>query len=626
MTAAGCTTNMGLQRRLVAGWPSGSTEREHAVSTETVDRPAAADDGGKGLKSGALGLASSVVIGVASTAPAYSLAATLGFIVVLIGLQSPSVVLLAFVPILFVSIGYQQLNKREPDCGTTFTWATKAFGPKSGWMGGWGIIAADVLVMASLAQVAGQYVFLLFNAKGIGGDPTSGWVLLVGLAWMALMTYICYRGIELSAAIQRWLLTVEVIMLAVLAITALVKVYSGHGAPESIHPSWSWFNPLNIVGDNGHFSFNLFSQGILLMLFIYWGWDSAVSVNEETKERDKTPGRAAVISTVLLLAIYAVVSVAAQAYAGVGDKGIGLGNPDNQSDVLSVLGSAIFGSSGIGSVLSHLLILMVLSSAAASTQTTILPTARTTLSMAVYKSIPKTFAKVHPRYFTPTSSTIWMGAVSALLYLGMNYFAGGQIIGDAVTGIGILIALYYGATGFACVWYYRDELTNSASDFFLKGLIPLLGGLMLWTGMVLTAIQDWKPVNSYVVWTMPFSPHWQIGWAFLLGVGSVVVGAVLMLISMPVFRDFFSGRALNRATPVYVLEGEPLDAIPLLPDDREQLVLPEPGAGPVGPHGSGSISGNGSGSAHHSSSTSGTPTAATSGTPEEEAGSARPAE
>ena len=370
------------------------------MTTETIDRPASSDDGGKGLKSGALGLVSSVVIGVASTAPAYSLAATLGFIVLLVGLQAPAVVLLAFVPILFVSVGYQQLNKAEPDCGTTFTWATKAFGPKSGWMGGWGIIAADVLVMASLAQVAGQYVFLLFGADGIGSNPTSGWVLLVGLIWMAVMTYICYRGIEISAAMQRWLLTVEVVMLAVMAVVALIRVYSGHGVDgTSIHPAWSWFNPLNIKGDNGHFSFNLFFQGILLMLFIYWGWDSAVSVNEETKDRDKTPGRAAIISTVLLLAIYAVVSVAAQAFAGIGDKGIGLGNEDNSSDVLSVLGHSIFGDSGFGTVMSKLLLFMVLSSAAASTQTTILPTARTTLSMAVYKSIPATFAKVHRSLF-----------------------------------------------------------------------------------------------------------------------------------------------------------------------------------------------------------------------------------
>ena len=154
----------------------------------TLEQRPSSDDGGKGLKTGALGLVSSIVIGVASTAPAYSLAATLGYIVILVGLQSPSIVVLAFVPILFVSIGYQQLNKREPDCGTTFTWATKAFGPKTGWMGGWGIIAADVLVMASLAQVAGQYMFLLFGADGIGENPASGWVLLAGLLWMAVMT------------------------------------------------------------------------------------------------------------------------------------------------------------------------------------------------------------------------------------------------------------------------------------------------------------------------------------------------------------------------------------------------------------------------------------------------------
>src|SRR6201997_4710096 len=150
----------------------------------------------KGLKSGALGLISTTVIATASVAPAYSIAATLVFVVIAVGLQAPAVAVLAFVPMLLVSIGYSELNKADPDCGTTFTWATRAFGPKTGWYGGWGIIAADVLVMASLAQVAGQYVFLLFNTGSIGTNPASGWVLLVGVIWIILMTYICYRGIE----------------------------------------------------------------------------------------------------------------------------------------------------------------------------------------------------------------------------------------------------------------------------------------------------------------------------------------------------------------------------------------------------------------------------------------------
>ena len=124
---------------------------------------------------------------------------------------------LAFVPMLLTSIGYSELNKADPDCGTTFTWATRAFGPKTGWFGGWAIVVADVLVMASLAQVAGQYVFLLFGATGIGSNATSGWVLLVGIIWIVLMTAICYVGIEVSANFQKILLGIELTMLFVLS-------------------------------------------------------------------------------------------------------------------------------------------------------------------------------------------------------------------------------------------------------------------------------------------------------------------------------------------------------------------------------------------------------------------------
>src|SRR6516162_1198140 len=217
----------------------------------------------KGLKTGALGLISSTVIATASVAPAYSLAATLGFVVLAVGLKSPLVAILAFVPIFLTSIGYSELNKADPDCGTTFTWGARAFGPRTGWAGGWAIVAADVLVMASLAQVAGSYLFDLFNTGSIGGNPTSPWVLLVGLAWIASMTYICYRGIEVSAWFQRILLAVELVMLLVMSLTALIRVWTGNHPAVSITPAWSWFNPLQ-----GGFSG--FVTGIILMLFIYW--------------------------------------------------------------------------------------------------------------------------------------------------------------------------------------------------------------------------------------------------------------------------------------------------------------------------------------------------------------------
>ena len=504
----------------------------------------------KGLKVGALGLLSSVVMGVASTAPAYSLAATLGFMVAAIGLRSPIVAVLAFVPMLLCSIGYSEMNKADPDCGTTFTWASRAFGPKTGWAGGWAIIAADILVMASLAQVAGQYVFLLFGAKGIGSDATSGWVLLVGVLWIVAMTYICYRGIEVSVRLQRGLLGIEVFMLLLLSVVALVRVGSGHHPAVSITPSWSWLNPFGIG------SFGTFSSGLILMLFIYWGWDTAVAVNEETKDREKTPGQAAIISTVLLLVTYVLVIFAAQSFAGVGSSGIGLGNPNNTGDVLSVLGGAVFGGNGFGTFLARLLILMVLSSAAASTQTTILPTARTTLSMAVYKAIPSAFARIHPRNLTPTVSTIVMGGISIGLYVLMNYLSGGFVISDAVTSIGLYIAFYYGLTAFACVWYYRRTLTSSARNLWMKGILPLAGGLIMYFFGAWSLWSDWDVASevSYTSWKMPFYPDWRIGGAFMIAFLSALAGVVFFIYCRVTGPAFFRKQTLTRATPTLVPE------------------------------------------------------------------------
>ncbi|MGH3195655.1 MAG: APC family permease [Streptosporangiaceae bacterium] len=504
----------------------------------------------KGLKSGALGLISSTVIATASVAPAYSIAATLVFVVGAVALQSPAVAVLAFVPMLLTSIGYSELNKADPDCGTTFTWATRAFGPRTGWAGGWAIVAADVLVMASLAQVAGQYVFLLFNAKGIGSNPTNGWVLLAGVIWIILMTAICYVGIEVSANFQKILLGIELTMLVVLSVVALIKVGSGHAPPGHLTPSISWLNPFKIS------SFSAFASGIILMVFIYWGWDTAVSVNEETKDRNRTPGLAAIFSTIILLFTYALVIFSIQAFAGVKTTGNGLGNTANAGDVLSVQGNAIFGTTGFGPVFYHLLLLMVLSSAAASTQTTILPTARTTLSMAAYKALPASFSKIHPRFMTPTVSTVTMGAVSIVLYAGLNYTSNGiGVIGDAVIAIGLYIAFYYGLTGFACVWYYRKNLTSSVRNLFMQGILPLTGALILYFlgGWSIWLDYDVATANDYTMWTVPFI-HWQIGGAFVIAVAAGLAGVIFYLYCRYIRpgAPFFRKQTLTRATPTLV--------------------------------------------------------------------------
>jgi len=499
----------------------------------------------KGLKSGALGLISSTVIGIASTAPAYSLAATLGFVVVAIGLQAPIVTVLAFVPMFFVSLAFQQMNKADPDCGASFTWATRAFSPRVGWMGGWGVLAADVIVMASLAQIAGQYVFDLFNANGIGHDASSVWVLLVGVAWIIAMTGICYVGIEISANFQKALLGVEVTMLIVMSVWALIRVGNGSAPVGHIAVAASWFNPFAIK----HWSY--FVIGLSDMLFIYWGWDTALNLNEESKDAANIPGKAGVYSTFILLGIYALVILATESFAGIGTHGIGLGNLNHTNDVLSILGPAIFGHSTLASVLDHLLLLMVLSSAAASTQTTILPTARTVLSMSVHKALPDVFKKMHRRFLTPTVATVTFGVVSIVLYVVMNSISAGHVIADSVDSLGTMIAFYYGLTGFSCFWYYRKQLTKSVHNFFIQGVAPLTGGLILWYILGWTFWYYWNPAESYTHFELF---HREIGGTFALDVGALAIGVILMFTMQALRPAFFRGETLTRNSPTLVTE------------------------------------------------------------------------
>jgi len=474
--------------------------------------------GDKGLKADALGFMSNLVIGVASTAPAYSLAATLGFIVAItgVGVHAPAVLLVSFVPILLVALGYRYLNKADPDAGTTFAWTTRAFGPWIGWINGWAIFVADVIVMASLAVIASQYTFLLFDWHSAASSPT--WLVIGSVVWIALMTWICYRGIELSAETQVFLLSAEILILGAFSVVALYKTYNGTALRGSIHPSWSWFNPFDL-------SFSALIAGVLLGIFIYWGWDSGVAVNEESKDSAEGPGKAAVLSTILLVLIYLVVATSAQAFAGT--KFLAA----NQNDVLKPLGQTVFGSPWY-----KLLIIAVLTSASASTQTTILPTARTTLSMAKWRAIPDMFGNIHPRYLTPTISTIGMGALSAVWTVFLILVdTSGNVLNDSITALGFAVCFYYGFTGLACGWYFRRELFKSWRGFILAGAAPVIGGLMMAFIFVKAFLVDQYTANYNYS-----APVLGVQVPILIGIGSLLLGIPLMILSAFKFREFFS--------------------------------------------------------------------------------------
>jgi amino acid transporter len=479
------------------------------VSAPTGTRPGAAPEDQPQLKSNAITFISNVVIGVASTAPGYSLAATLGFITAAVGFHAPAILIVAFIPMLCIALAYNYMNRACPDCGTTFMWVTKALGPRTGWMGGWGIIAADIIVMANLAQIAGLYTFQLFGEA----SPSTASVTAVGVVWIAIMTYICFRGTELSAETQKYLLGAEFITLMLFAVVALVKVYGGD-APAGHHVELSWFSPFAIDSTSALVS------GVLLAIFIYWGWDSGVAVNEETTDSDTAPGRAAVVSTVTLVGIYVLVATAAIAFAG----------PDvltkNSDDVFAPLGHAAFGSG-----LDKILIIAVLTSAAASTQTTILPTARTSLSMARQGALPRVFARIHPRFQTPDVSTLAMGGVSIAWYVGLTIVSE-NILFDSIAALGLMIAFYYGLTGYACVYYFRRTLFQSTRNFFYVGVLPLIGGISL-TYVFFRSCVDLGRADAGELTVF------GIGGPLVIGVGGLLLGLVLMISWSGLHPQFF---------------------------------------------------------------------------------------
>lgn len=458
----------------------------------------------KGLKSSGLGLWGSFAIGLSSTAPAYSLAATLGLMVAAVGAQAPAALLLAFVPMLFTAVAYNELNKDDPDCGTTFTWASRAFGSRTGWMGGWALALSGVIVLANLAAIAGEYLWRLISP---GLAENSVLVTVTGVAFIALMTWLNVHGISLGDRVQKAMLAVQFAALGLFAIMIMTRIGSG-SAYDFTPVDPQWFNPM--AAD----SLTAMTYAVLLALFIYWGWDTCLALNEETRNPGKTPGRAALLSSAALLATYIGVSVLVMMYAGIGGEGLGLGNEAHADDVLHAVSEDVMGP------WAWIVIAAVFVSAVSSTQTTILPTARGTLAMAIHGALPARFGTIHPKHQTPVFSTVLMGAVASAYYLGMSLLSE-NFLEDSIASLGLFIAFYYGLTAYACVWHFRSTLTASIRNFVMRGLLPLVGAVSMTAALVISAVDMIRP--EYGSTAMG-----GVGGAFVIGAGSMLLGAVLM--------------------------------------------------------------------------------------------------
>jgi amino acid transporter len=515
------------------------------VESSSVAAPAV-EGSAKGLKSGSLNLFSSIVIAVASVAPAYSLAATLGLLAWVVGLRSPFIMIVAFVPMLMVSAAFYWMNKADPDCGQSFIWSVRAFGPQIGWAVGFAAIAASMIVMANLVQIASLYMLQFFNLHSMA-DSTF-WVTFVGCLWLVGIGAIVAVGIEISARTQYVLMGLQMISMFVFATWALIKAYMKHpsitdASGRVLH--WAHVYPTQFGWHS--LSWSQITQGIVLAIFLYWGWDTATSVNEESKNSHVLPGLSAVLSTVLLVFTYVYITVACQSYFG------STYLARHWGDVFTPLAKAVGGPSTAGQILFRMVLLAVFTSGAASALTTLLPLTRSTLSMASHKAFPRIFGQVHPKYMTPFWGTVIMTIISIAWYAGMTAISP-NILGDAIGALGLMVCFVYGFTGFSSGIYYRKELFKSVKNFLLIGLFPFLGGLMMMVVLYYAGKTYWAPSYSY---TWPdtginfFGTH--VGVTFVLGVGVILLSFILMFITWPIYKSFYS-----RKPETWPGEGQPI--------------------------------------------------------------------
>ena len=520
-----------------------STDRGDASKVGGVERPGG-DLRDKGLQHDAVGLLASVVLGVSCVAPAYALTATLGPTVSEVGLQMPAVFLAGFVPMLLVAYAYRELNHVAPDCGTSFTWTVKAFGPHIGWMCGWGFVLATVIVLSNLVGVAVTFFYLLlgnvFGSEAIGALGDNAVVnVLTTLIFVAGATAISYRGMAATKGVQYVLVGLQMVVLALFIVLAFGGAIGGT-SEFAIDFSWSWLNPFAIE------SFAAFAAGLSLSIFIFWGWDTTLTVNEETTGSSSTPGRAALLTILTILGTYLLVAISAQMFAGIGERGIGLGNPDTADNVFAVLAGPVLG------VLAVFLFLAVVASAASSLQTTFLPAARTMLAMSFYKAAPERFSHVHPRFRSPSYATLFSGVATAIFYTVMTFLSEDVLI-DTIYALGLMISFYYSLTAFACVWYFRGELFTSPRNFVFKGLFPGLGGVILTLLFFKTAVDTFDPAYG------SGGAILGMGTVFVIGVGLLLLGVILMFAWQRRAPEFFRGETLRHDTAVLATEEDLLE-------------------------------------------------------------------
>ncbi|GAB3125606.1 APC family permease [Glaciibacter psychrotolerans] len=471
------------------------------------------------LQADGITAAGSIVMAVAGSAPAYSIAATTATLVAVAGLASPAALLWCGLPMLGIAWAFSYLGRADVNAGASYSWVGRALHPILGFFSGWALVVSATIFMVAGALPAGVMTVALFSPENMGNVPL---VTGIGAVWFLIMATCVLVGVRITARAQWIMSSIEVAILVVFAIAAIVHaIVSSHAGPDF---SWSWLGFSHFTGTGA------FVAAALIAAFYYWGWDVASNLNEETKNGRKASGKGGIIGVIIVFVLFEVFTIATLVILPT--KTIDA----NSGNVLGVLGEAIW--PGIGG---KILIIAVMLSTIATLETTLIQVTRTLFAMGRDHTIPERFGHAHPKWRTPAFATLVVTGVSVVLFIGSNFLGTvGDILSNAISSIGLQIAFYYALAGIAVVVAYRKVIFTSVKNFIFIGLWPALGALF----MVWIFIVSIPSLETIVV---------------IIGIGALALGIIPLVLFWKKGAAYFQRRPLELPDELDAVSPENID-------------------------------------------------------------------
>ncbi len=454
------------------------------------------------LDKGALHFLDSIVMAVAGSAPAYSIAATTALLVSTVGFAGPAALLWCGIPMFGIAMAYHQLNKMGASAGAAYAWVGRVLHPYLGWLTGWCLVVSALIFMVAGSFPAGQVTLSLFSASAASH---AGWVALVGSIWFLVMAYFVARGVRITANAQWIMSSIEIALLAIFVVLGFIHA-SGH---PHISFSLSWLGFSHFSGFTGAGA--SFVAGALIAAFYYWGWDVSSNLGEETENSEKHTGPGGLIGVGICFVLFELFTV-------VINMDVPAKTINGNSNVLESLGQVVGGGFG-----GKLMIVAVALSTIATLETTLIQVTRSLWSMAREKTLPAKFGELHPQWRTPAFATAIVAVISLLLFI-VSSFANSvnTVLQDAISAIGLQIAIYYSLAGLAAVVAFRKLAFRSLSNLVLMFLFPLLGGLFMLfifieslTSGSLTGTDIWIGMGAIVIGIIPLAYYAMQGSPYL---------------------------------------------------------------------------------------------------------------